>query len=117
MHELLPPQAIDQYLGKRLRQRRLACGLTQVELAKKIGVTVQQVHKYEKGMDRLSASRLIQLAYYLAVPVTFFYHELMTPDQLPKKVVIDWENVKGNQFTIQFVDEEKIISNICIKGE
>jgi transcriptional regulator with XRE-family HTH domain len=63
----------DHELGKRIRLRRVEQKLSQSDLAEKLGVSFQQVQKYEKGMNRVGASRLQQIATALAVPVTFFY--------------------------------------------
>ena len=63
----------DVELGKRIRLRRVEIDITQSELAKRIGVTFQQVQKYEKGANRVGAARLQQVATALDVPVTFFF--------------------------------------------
>ena len=63
----------DVELGKRIRLRRVELHISQSELAEKLGVTFQQVQKYEKGVNRVGASRLQQIATALDVPVTFFY--------------------------------------------
>src|SRR3954470_5370752 len=63
----------DVDVGKRVRSRRVECGLSQTELANKIGVTFQQVQKYEKGVNRIGASRLQRIAEALEVPITFFF--------------------------------------------
>jgi transcriptional regulator with XRE-family HTH domain len=60
-------------LGMRIRLRRTELGISQSELGKKLGVTFQQVQKYEKGVNRVGASRLQQIATALDVPVTFFF--------------------------------------------
>jgi len=65
----------DVELGKRIRLRRVEIDITQAELAKRIGLTVQQVQKYEKGVNRVGASRLQQVATALDVPVTFFFDD------------------------------------------
>jgi transcriptional regulator with XRE-family HTH domain len=67
------PNPIDMHVGSRLRMRRVMLGLTQEKLAAAFGLTFQQVQKYEKGMNRISASRLQQAASLLAVPVPFFF--------------------------------------------
>ena len=67
---------IDQHLGNRVRRRRRLLGLTQMQLAQKVGVRFQQVQKYECGANRMSASRVWQLAMALEVPVTYFYDGL-----------------------------------------
>jgi transcriptional regulator with XRE-family HTH domain len=63
----------DHELGKRIRLRRVEIGISQSELAEKLGVSFQQVQKYEKGVNRVGAARLQQVATALDVPVTFFF--------------------------------------------
>jgi transcriptional regulator with XRE-family HTH domain len=65
----------DVELGRRLRLRRVEQEMSQSELADKIGVTFQQVQKYEKGVNRVGAARLLQIAPALDVPITFFYDD------------------------------------------
>jgi transcriptional regulator with XRE-family HTH domain len=67
------PNSIDIHVGSRLRMRRLMLGMSQEKLAQAFGLTFQQVQKYEKGMNRISASRLQQAAHILDVPVPFFF--------------------------------------------
>jgi transcriptional regulator with XRE-family HTH domain len=63
------------HLGKKLRIRRLSLGLTQTKVAEAINVTFQQIQKYEKGTNGVSSARLMQIAQFLKVPVTYFYEE------------------------------------------
>jgi len=63
------------HLGKKLRLRRLSLGLTQTKVAQAINVTFQQIQKYEKGTNGVSSNRLMQLAQFLKVPITYFYEE------------------------------------------
>ena len=67
------PNPIDAYVGGRVRMRRLTLGMSQEALAKQLGLTFQQVQKYEKGTNRISASRLQALSQILDVPVHFFF--------------------------------------------
>jgi transcriptional regulator with XRE-family HTH domain len=69
------PNPIDAYVGSRVRMRRLMLGMSQERLAEQIGVTFQQVQKYEKGTNRIGASRLQAIASVLAVPVAFFFQQ------------------------------------------
>lgn len=69
------PNPIDAYVGSRVRMRRLMLGMSQERLADQIGVTFQQVQKYEKGTNRIGASRLQAIANVLAVPVAFFFQQ------------------------------------------
>ena len=64
---------VDAYVGARLRMRRVMLGMSQGKLGQLLGVTFQQIQKYEKGSNRISASRLRQAAQVLEVPVEFFY--------------------------------------------
>lgn len=69
-------QDIDRHIGARLRQRRVMNGLTQQTLADLIGVTYQQAHKYENGVNRISAGRLYMIARVLGVDVGYFFEGL-----------------------------------------
>ena len=64
---------IDNHVGGRIRERRIMLGLTQQQLAEMIGVTYQQAHKYELGINRVSAGRLFEIARALSAPITYFY--------------------------------------------
>ncbi|MEZ6024063.1 MAG: helix-turn-helix transcriptional regulator [Hyphomonadaceae bacterium] len=68
--------AIDLYVGKRLRRRRRIMGMTQQQLADAIGIRFQQIQKYECGANRVTASRVFELANALAVPVSYFFDGL-----------------------------------------
>jgi transcriptional regulator with XRE-family HTH domain len=70
------PNYIDRHVGNRVRMRRLLIGMSQEKLGELLGITFQQVQKYEKGSNRVSASRLYYLAQILGVPVQFFFDEL-----------------------------------------
>ncbi len=67
------PQAVDRIVGRNIRLRRLAKGISQTELGEKIGVTFQQVQKYEKGVNRVSSGRLSSIAKVLDVSVTALF--------------------------------------------
>jgi transcriptional regulator with XRE-family HTH domain len=67
------PNSIDVHVGNRIRTRRLALGMSQEKLAGGLGLTFQQVQKYEKGANRVGASRLLAISDILEVPVSFFF--------------------------------------------
>src|ERR1700676_2158414 len=71
-----PTAAIDDHVGARIRERRIMLGLTQQQLAELIGVTYQQVHKYERGLNRVSAGGLFEIARVLNAQITYFYEGL-----------------------------------------
>ncbi|MEZ5675610.1 MAG: helix-turn-helix transcriptional regulator [Thalassovita sp.] len=64
---------VDIHVGKRVRQRRWLVGMTQQQLAERVGIKFQQIQKYETGANRISASRLWDIADVLEVPVSFFF--------------------------------------------
>ncbi len=66
----------DRYVGGRIRERRIMLGLSQQQMAHMIGVTYQQTHKYERGINRISAGRLFEIARVLKVPVSYFFEGL-----------------------------------------
>jgi transcriptional regulator with XRE-family HTH domain len=70
------PHDVDRHVGARIRERRIMLGLTQHQMADLIGVTYQQAHKYEKGINRVAAGRLYRIAQALAVDVGYFYEGL-----------------------------------------
>lgn len=65
--------SLDEHIGMRLRQRRALMGMTQEKLAEAVGITFQQVQKYENGANRISAGRLYEFSAILEVPVDYFY--------------------------------------------
>ncbi len=67
---------VDVHVGSRVRLRRMLLGMSQEKLGEHLGLTFQQIQKYEKGINRIGASRLFDLSKVLAVPVQFFYEEL-----------------------------------------
>jgi transcriptional regulator with XRE-family HTH domain len=76
------PQDVDRYVGARIRERRILLGLTQQQMAELIGVTYQQAHKYEKGINRVAAGRLYSIARALGVEVSYLYEGLQTGGSL-----------------------------------
>ena len=70
------PNPIDIYVGSRLRLRRTLVGMSQEKLGQAIGLTFQQVQKYERGANRIGASRLFQLSQILGVAVAYFFDEM-----------------------------------------
>ena len=69
-------QDVDRHVGARMRERRVMLGLTQQQMAELIGVTYQQAHKYETGINRISAGRLYQIARALGVEISYFFEDV-----------------------------------------
>lgn len=74
------PNPIDKHVGSRVRMRRMMVSMSQEKLGEKLGITFQQIQKYEKGTNRIGASRLQQIANVLGVPVGFFFEGAPVPD-------------------------------------
>ncbi|MEM7491582.1 MAG: helix-turn-helix transcriptional regulator [Pseudomonadota bacterium] len=72
---------VDVHVGKRIRHRRWMVGMTQQQLAEKVGIKFQQIQKYETGMNRVSASRLWEIADALEVPINHFFEGLADGDE------------------------------------
>ncbi len=75
------PHQVDSHVGERIRRRRRAMGMSQEDLAASVGLTFQQIQKYERGSNRVSASKLYQVATTLQAPVAFFFEGLADPVQ------------------------------------
>ena len=74
-----PPHPIDVHVGNRVRMRRQALNLTQVDIANALGLTYPAIQNYETGRNRIGSSRLQQIASILQVPASFFFEGLETP--------------------------------------
>jgi transcriptional regulator with XRE-family HTH domain len=70
------PNPVDVHVGARVRMRRMLIGMSQEKLGESLGLTFQQVQKYEKGSNRIGASRLYQIGSVLGVPIEFFFEGL-----------------------------------------
>lgn len=70
------PNLIDVHVGRRIRQRRTLLGMSQEKLAEAIGLTFQQIQKYERGSNRLGSSRLFDVARILDVPISYFFEDM-----------------------------------------
>ena len=70
------PNSMDSHVGSRVRLRRMMMGMSQEKLGEQMGLTFQQIQKYERGINRVSASRLYELARVLGVTVQFFFEEV-----------------------------------------
>ena len=73
--------ATDKHVGARVRMRRMMLGTSQTSLGEALGITFQQIQKYEKGTNRIGASRLQLIAHILQVPVSFFFEDLPLPSE------------------------------------
>ncbi len=79
------PHPVDVLVGRRARERRTLEGMSQTAVAEKLGLTFQQLQKYERGHNRISASRLYELAQLFGVPVTYFYEGMEPGKNAPPR--------------------------------
>lgn len=104
MSESKTPSGIDRLVGQRIRWRRRELKLTQEHLGELLELTFQQVQKYEKGTNRISAGRLFELSSVLQVPVTYFYDgaEEFLPDRAQADIT-DASDVASTGEVMQFI--------------
>ncbi|MFD1703195.1 helix-turn-helix domain-containing protein [Methylopila henanensis] len=69
------PNPVDKHVGSRVRMRRVLIGMSQEKLGEALGITFQQIQKYEKGTNRIGASRMQQIATVMGVPVSYFFDD------------------------------------------
>ena len=89
------PHPIDVHVGARVYLRRTLLGLNQTTLGKAIGVSFQQLQKYERGVNRISASRLFILSRALEVPVSFFFEDMPSDAASARRVKVFSERIAG----------------------
>lgn len=84
MTEQRATNSVDGHIGRRVRERRLEIGMSQERLAELLGVTFQQIQKYEKGINRVAASRLYDMTDALDVDIAYFFDGLRKSKRRPK---------------------------------
>lgn len=92
------PHPVDVHVGQRLRQRRTLMGVSQEKLAESLGVTFQQVQKYERGTNRIGASRLYDIGRMLEVSVAYFFEELSKPPAASPPLGFGFEETGASAF-------------------
>jgi transcriptional regulator with XRE-family HTH domain len=97
------PNPIDVHVGARIRMRRLLLGMNQETLANALGLTFQQVQKYEGGANRVSASRLSAMADILGVPISYFFGDLRPDDAELSDEDRQWREYLQRPETIEFI--------------
>ena len=97
------PNPIDVHVGARIRMRRLLLGMNQETLANALGLTFQQVQKYEGGANRVSASRLSAMADILGVPISYFFGDLRPDDAELSPEDRLWREYLQRPETIEFI--------------
>jgi len=97
------PNPIDVHVGGRVRFRRMLLGMSQEKLGEKLGLTFQQIQKYEKGINRIGASRLFDLAQVLGVSVQFFYEEAPASADAPRLVAAGFGEKPAEGSIVEFL--------------
>lgn len=97
---------IDAHVGSRVRLRRMLLSMSQEKLAEKLGLTFQQVQKYEKGINRIGASRLYELAQLLSVGVDFFYDGVAVAAGAPA-VAPGFADQGGENYVVDFLNSRE----------
>jgi transcriptional regulator with XRE-family HTH domain len=94
---------MDVHVGTRVRLRRMLLGMSQEKLGEHLGLTFQQVQKYEKGVNRIGASRLFELAKTLGVPIQFFYDEAPAGTHSGAVPVAGFGEQPGESYVVEFL--------------
>lgn len=98
------PNPVDAHVGSRVRLRRMLLGMSQERLGESMGLTFQQVQKYEKGVNRIGASRLFQISKILDVPVQFFFEEA---PQLDGNTPMGLAEPESETFILEFLNSRE----------
>jgi transcriptional regulator with XRE-family HTH domain len=117
------PDPVDVHVGNRLRSRRVLVGMSQGSLATNIGLTFQQVQKYERGANRIGASRLFEFSRILGVPVSYFFEDVPgahgTVDTLGRsdsEVATGGEDSLARRETLELVRAYYRIADPVVRG-
>lgn len=95
------PNPVDKHVGSRVRMRRVLVGMSQERLGEALGLTFQQVQKYEKGTNRIGASRLQQISNILGMPVEFFFEG--APSTTAAESVTGFQEVSDTPYVADFL--------------
>ena len=102
------PNPIDIHVGSRVRLRRMMLGMSQEKLGEHLGITFQQIQKYEKGTNRIGASRLQAIARVLSVPVAFFFED--APGLPPVAGNQGFEEPQSTSYVVDFLSSAEGLS-------
>lgn len=118
MDHVRQPNKTDEYVGQRLRRARRERKMTQEQLGHEVGLTFQQIQKYEKGTNRISAGRLYQFAEVLRKPLDFFYPDFVGGLDTPTERGIELERsdlrkiIKANADRVEDLEDLRTISHL-----
>ena len=103
------PNPIDVHVGSRVRLRRMMLGMSQEKLGERMNLTFQQIQKYERGINRIGASRLFDLARILQVPVQFYYDglPLNNASETHAAAAPGMAEAQGENFVVEFLNSRE----------
>lgn len=93
------PNPVDKHVGSRVRMRRVLIGMSQEKLGEALGITFQQIQKYEKGTNRIGASRMQQISTVMGVPVSYFFDDAPGSDGAAK----GFGEASGSDYVVDFL--------------
>ncbi|MFC7052387.1 helix-turn-helix domain-containing protein [Hansschlegelia quercus] len=94
------PNPVDKHVGSRVRMRRVLIGMSQEKLGEALGITFQQIQKYEKGTNRIGASRMQQIATVMGVPVSYFFDDAPGSE---KDGAGGFSEARGSDYVVDFL--------------
>ena len=110
------PNLVDTYVGSRIRHRRKTLGLSQEKLGEALGITFQQVQKYEKGINRIGASRLLEIAECLNVPISYFFPESEADSLLLNRPAESIDDTAQHEVTPEVMELVQFFAEITDPG-
>ena len=102
-------KSIDAHVGGRLRRQRLLAGMSQEELANRLGLTFQQIQKYEKGRNRMGAGRLYELAKIFNVKVQFFFEDIAVSEDADANVTAGSAEPSSDYGLVEFINSREAV--------
>jgi len=111
-------RTMDRHIGKRIKHRRIVLGIIRKDLAEIIGVSTQQLHKYEAAINRVSSSKLYNIAVALEVPVNYFFETLESEGMLSSSTLAEnYEEEILEQEFVRFMQVYRSIKNKSVRNK
>lgn len=101
------PNPMDVHVGSRVRLRRILLGISQEKLGERLGLTFQQIQKYEKGVNRIGASRLFDMARVLGVQIQYFYDDAPIASENEHGQIVGFAERSGDDYLVEFLNSRE----------
>lgn len=101
------PNPMDVHVGSRVRLRRILLGMSQEKLGERLGLTFQQIQKYEKGVNRIGASRLFDMARVLGVQIQYFYDDAPIASENEHGQIVGFAERSGDDYLVEFLNSRE----------